>query len=242
MSTMRWLALGLLCAASANALAEGSASRQEAAGVGVGAIVGGLAGGPAGAIIGAAFGAKLGDSLHQREQTSASLEASLDSSRTDVRRLSRDVAQLEHDKEMLGAELTRLEAGAAPELAAMLDAGIQTDLLFRTGEHTLTETTRARLQSLAAALEPLEDIHVRLDGFADERGDADYNLVLSQKRAEFVRDTLVAAGIPASRIEVSAHGETNSPEDTADSYALERRVSLTLKTGGTPGYAANTAQ
>ena len=85
----------------------------------------------------------------------------------------------------------------------------------------------------------MPDIHVRLDGFADERGAADYNLTLSEKRVEFVREQLVAAGIDESRIRTVAHGESAAQDDTADSFALERRVSLTLFIDGSPALASN---
>jgi outer membrane protein OmpA-like peptidoglycan-associated protein len=109
-----------------------------------------------------------------------------------------------------------------------MQAGIEMDLLFRTDEHALSDTTGNRLATLARDVAQMRDLRVQLDGFADERGDADYNLELSQKRVEFVRDQLVAAGIEPSRIRATAHGEVPAQDSSADSYALERRVSLTL--------------
>ena len=74
----------------------------------------------------------------------------------------------------------------------------------------------------------MPDIYIQLDGFADERGDEDYNLALSERRVQYIRDQLVAAGIDPDRINVTAHGESVATEATLDSYALERRVSVTL--------------
>ena len=86
----------------------------------------------------------------------------------------------------------------------------------------------------------MENVRVRLDGFADERGDAAYNQeAFSSLRAEAVRDALVAAGVSRrTRIEVNAHGESASPDDSIDSYALERKVSLTLFVDESPSFAA----
>jgi outer membrane protein OmpA-like peptidoglycan-associated protein len=117
---------------------------------------------------------------------------------------------------------------ARPELVGLLQAGIAMDLLFRTDEHALADTTGDRLAALAGMLATMPDIRIQLDGFADERGDKDYNLLLSQKRVEFVRDQLIAAGIDAARIRVAAHGEAPAQDSTADSYALERRVNMTV--------------
>jgi outer membrane protein OmpA-like peptidoglycan-associated protein len=85
----------------------------------------------------------------------------------------------------------------------------------------------------------MPDIRVQLDGFADERGDSDYNLHLSQKRVDFVREQLISAGIDPSRIRASAHGEAPAQDDTVDSYALERRVSLKLFIDNSPSFASN---
>ena len=44
------------------------------------------------------------------------------------------------------------------------------DLLFRTDEYALADTTGGRFASLASTLASMPDIRVQLDGFADERG------------------------------------------------------------------------
>jgi outer membrane protein OmpA-like peptidoglycan-associated protein len=113
------------------------------------------------------------------------------------------------------------------------------DLLFRTDESVLADSTNARLQQLAATLATMPDVQVQLDGFADERGDAAYNQNLSNQRADFVREVLVAAGVSPDRIKVAAHGESPAVDDSIDSYALERRVSLTLYVNDNPSFASN---
>ena len=72
----------------------------------------------------------------------------------------------------------------------------------------------------------MPDIHIQLDGFADERGDDAYNQQLSERRVQFIRDQFVAAGVHPDRIDVNAHGESAAQDETLDSYALERRVSV----------------
>ena len=127
---------------------------------------------------------------------------------------------------------------ANPEALALLEAGIEMDLLFRTDEYVLADSTDGRLSQLAVTLSGNPDIQIRLDGFADERGDEAYNQELSVRRVEYVRDVLIKNGIPASSITVNAHGESPAFDATVDSYALERRVSLTLYIGATPSFAA----
>lgn len=218
----------LLCSTSAASYAEATASKEESAGVGAGLILGAAAGGPVGAILGAAVGAKLGDNLHSRKEREETLSADLAGAEARIAELKHDVSELDRSNQALSADVQKLESLATPELIALLNAGIEMELLFRTDEDVLNDTTRERVAELAAALGSLPDIVVRLDGFADERGDAEYNQGLSLRRVEGVRDVLVAAGMPASRIQVHAHGEAEAADDSADSYALERKVSVRL--------------
>ena len=202
-------------------------SREENIGVGSGAIAGAIVGGPVGLIVGAAIGAKFGDTLHQKNASIETISMSLADTRQDLRVLDANFAAV-------SAELEQVQQLARPELVSLLQSGIAMDLLFRTDEYVLADTTGNRLASLAGMLASMADVRVRLDGFADERGDETYNLKLSAQRVEFVREQLIAAGVHPSRIEVTAHGEAPAQDSTADSYALERRVSLTLFIDETP--------
>ena len=227
----------ILTIGAAPALAEGP-SKEETAGLGFGAVIGGVAGGPAGVIIGAAIGAKLGDNYHRKNEDIDSLSASLDHSRSRVASLERSIVALQDEISDQEGQLRQSRALARPDVVELLRAGIEMDLLFRTDEHVLADETENRLRALGASLAANSDIRIQLDGFADERGDAEYNQALSGKRADHVRELLVANGVPADRITVNAHGESPAPEQSADSFALERRVSMTLYLGDAPAVAS----
>jgi outer membrane protein OmpA-like peptidoglycan-associated protein len=228
----------LLCLGAAPAFAGGP-STEEKAGVGIGAVVGALAGGPAGAIVGAAVGARLGDEFSVRNRKVDTLSASLAGSNSKIAGLERDIRSLKGEVRTRDDELRQARALAQPELLSLLQAGIEMDLLFRTDEDVLAESTGNKLSQLAASLVANPDVRVQLDGYADERGDADYNQKLSVRRVEHVRDVLLNAGIPEGRISINAHGESAASEQTPDSFALERKVSLTLYVGDTPAFASN---
>lgn len=227
------------CLAAGPAFAAEQASKAETIGVGVGATVGALAGGPFGFVIGAAIGAKIGDELHEKGEQVESLTGSLQASAMRVEQLENDVDALNANLDALGGDLRRMRAMARPELLRLLESGLEMDLLFRTDEHVLTTSTSSRLAALGGSLAAMPDIRIAIDGYADERGDRAYNHDLSVRRAEYVRDLLTANGVPAERIQVAAHGESPAAESTADNYALQRKVSLTLYVGDSPAFAAN---
>lgn len=205
--------------------ASAAASREENIGVGTGAVVGALAGGPVGFIIGAAIGAKLGDSFHEKSDRIDNLQSSLQ-----VSRESRDD---------LNAAVKQLQNIARPELVSLMQAGIDMDLLFRTDEYALTDTTGDRLAQMAGMLANMPGVRIQLDGFADERGDAEYNYALSERRVEFVRNMFITAGVHPTRISASAHGESVAQDPDVDSYALERRVSVRLFIDNAQSLASN---
>jgi len=234
------IALAVMAALAAGpASAAGKAGSEETTGVGVGAVVGAVAGGPVGLVVGAAAGAWLGDRFHDKNQQVDSLSASLETSESARSGLERKVSRLQGDQQQTDAELARLRAIAKPELLSLLQTGIEMDLLFRTDESVLTDATSTRLQQLASTLSGMPEVRVQLDGFADERGDATYNQGLSTRRADHVRDILVTAGVAPERIKVAAHGESPAPDSNVDSYALQRRVSLTLYVDNGTAVASN---
>lgn len=221
--------LGLLALQPAAAATR--TSKQETIGIGAGGVIGAVAGGPVGFIVGSAIGAKIGDTLHKQDESIQTLQSSLASSKTTI-------AHLERDVDTLSDRIEQLQALSRPELIAMLQTGINMDLLFRTDEHALVDMTGSRFATLASMIGEMPDIRVQLDGFADERGDETYNLELSRKRVEFVRDLLLQAGVTDENISVTAHGESVAQDDTTDSLAFERRVTVRLYIDDSPSLAS----
>ena len=209
-----------------------AASKEENVGIGTGAVIGVLAGGPVGFIIGAVLGAKIGDTLHNKSEEIEAFEKSLQNSR-------RSALTLERDMTKLNSEIKYLQSVARPELVSLMQAGIDMDLLFRTDEFALTDLTGDRLMQMAGTLAAMSNVRIQLDGFADERGDSKYNLELSEKRVEFVRNMFISAGVHPTRISSSAHGESVAQNPDVDSYALERRVSVKLFIDNIQSLAAN---
>lgn len=218
--------------ASVPAAAAEKSHRNQNIGVGSGAVIGAVAAGPVGAIIGAAIGAKVGDTFDDKNVQIASLETDVDTSNSQV-------ARLESDLDALGVELDRLNELARPELLDLMQAGIEMDLLFRTDESVVADTTGVRLATLAGTVARMDDVRIQLDGFADERGDEAYNKALSERRVRFIRDQFVAAGVDPGRISMTAHGESVAQDESLDSLALERRVSVRLFIDESPSLAAN---
>jgi outer membrane protein OmpA-like peptidoglycan-associated protein len=71
---------------------------------------------------------------------------------------------------------------------------------------------------------------IRIEGHTDERGAAEYNLELSQRRAESVVDYLVGRGVAAERLEGVGYGLSRpvDPAHNEEAWAKNRRVEFTI--------------
>ncbi len=197
--------------------------KEEHIGVGAGAAIGGVAGGPVGLIIGAAVGGFMANRV-QTANAVPGLEAEVELSRAEVDTLRQQLIDTESDLAVLRQEAPKLA------LERAISEGVQLEVLFATGESELQPEPARRLADLASLINTVPDLQVRLDGYADPRGEEVFNDNLSAERAAAVQALLVGNGIEVGRITSQPHGERNSsaPDGNLDAYAMERRVSIRL--------------
>ncbi len=101
-------------------------------------------------------------------------------------------------------------AAAAAEQQRLQDAAMSVGRVFYFDfdSSALTDAARAAVDAHIAVLLG-DDSSVRLEGHTDERGTREYNLALGERRANAVRDYMVANGVPSYRIESISYGEEN---------------------------------
>ena len=186
------------------AFAADSGSKRGGAGFAGGALVGAAAGGPVGMVVGALAGGIMGERSQKKQQQLAERKA--------------EAALLAGQVESLESSLTHIEGKAGQ---------VWTTVQFRTGETSVRDNDRARIAKLAALVSGLQDVRVRISGFADSRGDDALNEALSKERAETVAAELEKAGLPKERMVVEAMGERfASTEGKPDDQAFERCVEI----------------
>ena len=71
---------------------------------------------------------------------------------------------------------------------------------------------------------------MKISAHTDSKGSDEYNLELSQKRAESVVNYLIAKGIDSGRLIAKGYGETRqvATNDTEEGRALNRRVEMRI--------------
>lgn len=97
---------------------------------------------------------------------------------------------------------------------------------FDTESSKLSAAAQRKLDETAETLARHPDLKVEIAGHADSRGPEDYNLALSERRAEAVRDYLQRKGIEPARMTARGYGESQpaASNDSALGQADNRRV------------------
>lgn len=102
------------------------------------------------------------------------------------------------------------------------------DVHFETGSAKLKNSSFRSLDQVVKGLnhEDHKDKKIEIAGHTDDVGDDEYNMKLSQERANSVRDYLVKKGIAADRLTAVGYGETQPVSDnsTAAGKAQNRRT------------------
>lgn len=81
------------------------------------------------------------------------------------------------------------------------------DVFFDYDMSEIRADARGPLQTNADWMKKWAGTQITLEGHADSRGSAEYNLALGSRRANSVKDYLVSLGVPASRVTVVSKGK-----------------------------------
>ncbi|HEY3216453.1 MAG TPA: peptidoglycan-associated lipoprotein Pal [Candidatus Eisenbacteria bacterium] len=115
--------------------------------------------------------------------------------------------------------------------APAVGAGDFDPAYFDFDSYTLRDDARAALDKDAKLLRDNGSLQITIEGHCDERGTVEYNQALGEKRAQAARDYLVAAGIPATRLEVVSYGKERPFDAGHDETAWQknRRAQFALR-------------
>ena len=119
-------------------------------------------------------------------------------------------------------------AGSRDPLADPNSPLAKRSIYFDYDSYAVRDEYRATIDAHARFLTSERSRRVIVQGNTDERGSREYNLALGQKRAEAVRRSLTAMGVPDAQVEAVSLGEEKprtSAQDEA-SFAENRRADL----------------
>ena len=113
-----------------------------------------------------------------------------------------------------------------PDEKPIAQEGVLKGVNFETGSAVLTPDSHRVLDQAVQLLKSQPEVRVEIQGYTDNVGKASFNLGLSERRAESVKQYLVNAGIDASRLTAKGFGEENpiAPNTTPEGRAQNRRI------------------
>jgi len=134
--------------------------------------------------------------------------------------MDKQAAEMERDLE--GATVTRVGEG----IKVTFDSG----LLFQVGSAGVQAPAQANLENLAAILQKYPDTDILIEGHTDATGSDEFNLTLSQQRAQAVANQLAGLQVSTTRFTIMGYGESQPIADnaTTEGRSQNRRVELAI--------------
>ncbi len=214
-------ALVLAGALSSNQVLADSSKEQDKGAV-TGLVVGAIAAGPVGAFAGTVLGAEVFGRLFQQKRALKVLSTEVDQL---TAALTSERSQHANTISALNQDLDTL-IGLQSGTAKSRTLPIQ----FRTASSDIEPHYLTELNNLVSVLSRNKDANITITGYADRRGDDQYNHQLSENRVTRVKQYLVRRGVHPSQIHGIAHGESQpvATEESLENNFFDRRVVLEL--------------
>lgn len=161
----------------------------------------------------------------------------------DAAKAAAEQAALQAKEQAAREEAARAQAATAAlraQLLQQLNEVLQTtdtprglvvnmaDVLFQTGKYALSQDAQLKLAKLTGIIQAHPGLNLAIEGHTDTTGSADFNMKLSQQRADGVRQFLISQGLSPDTITAKGLGQENPVADnsTAAGRKLNRRVEI----------------
>jgi peptidoglycan-associated lipoprotein len=105
------------------------------------------------------------------------------------------------------------------------------DIYFDFDRSELTPSAQSQMKTNAAWLAANADRKAIVEGHCDERGTAEYNMALGERRAASAKDYLVRLGVEAARLQTVSFGSERpiDPGHNEDAWSKNRRVHFEIQ-------------
>jgi outer membrane protein OmpA-like peptidoglycan-associated protein len=126
--------------------------------------------------------------------------------------------------------LAASNAAAVTREGNLLAVAFKGDVTFDTNSTVVKPGLMSEIDRVAAVLRQYPQTLVRVEGYTDSVGSSEYNMELSIRRANAIKNLLVQRGIAESRIDAVGYGETMpvATNDTEAGRQRNRRVEIKI--------------
>ena len=132
--------------------------------------------------------------------------------------------------EIPGAKVERVGEGIDVTFDENNPDGSKAGVYFATNKYDINSNSKLALDKMVKIFAEYPETNILVEGHTDNVGTAEYNMTLSERRANAVGNFLKAAGIAASRFTIKWYGESQPKVDnsTPQNRALNRRVQFVI--------------
>ena len=142
-------------------------------------------------------------------------------------RIREEEARKAKEKEFERSLTAKKQPGIEGEV---LESKLLKDIYFNYDKYDVRSEDMQVMKENAALLMKHPTVKIQIEGHCDERGTAEYNLALGERRAESAKKYLTSQGIPANRLSTISYGEEMpaDPGHHEEAWSKNRRVHFVI--------------
>lgn len=108
---------------------------------------------------------------------------------------------------------------------------IASSIYFELNQSSINPAEKSKLNDIKNLLNTYSEIKINIVGYASSDGPSEYNMLLSEKRANMVKMTLINLGVNSSRLKVTFSGENNPTYSNLsnEGKSKNRRVEISVQ-------------
>jgi len=145
----------------------------------------------------------------------------------ELARIKEEEAKLAQGRELEKSLVAKKERGIEGEV---FESKLLKDIRFDYDKYEIRREDEEILRENAAFLKKNPKMKIQIEGHCDERGTAEYNLALGERRANSTKKYLVSLGITSDRISTISYGEERplDPRSNEEAWAKNRRAHIVV--------------
>ena len=145
----------------------------------------------------------------------------------ELARIKEEEAKMAQGKELEKSLVAKKERGIEGEV---FESKLLKDIYFDYDKYEIRREDEGILKENAAFLKKNPKMKIQIEGHCDERGTAEYNLALGERRANHTKKYLVSLGITLDRISTISYGEERplDPGHNDEAWGKNRRAHIVV--------------
>ena len=145
----------------------------------------------------------------------------------ELARIKEEEGKMAQDRELEKSLVAKKERGIEGQV---FESKLLKDIYFGYDKYEIRREDEEILKENAAFLKKNPKMKIQIEGHCDDRGTAEYNLALGERRANHTKKYLVSLGIASDRISTISYGEERplDPSNNEEAWAKNRRAHIVV--------------